>query len=247
MDDTFEKMKKVNNSFIAPDNMSIARYINFTELIDLLETEELHFTDSHYFEDDYEGEIPINFFKGWSEESKKNYLNLIESIKDIRNVYVNCWNKFESESYALWKIYTNPKNGICIKSTVGKLRKSLQNKNIEIYRVKYIDSYKDMITKTEPAYYYREDRRSGINTRIMETLKFKPYDYENEVRAVYVDYSKDYCKRFKVNLNLLIENIFVSPFAPDWFYNLVEKIVWNRYKIDSNVIIKRSDIRVAKY
>ena len=247
MSDTHERIIQVNKSFLAPDSMDIARYINFTELIDLLETQELHFTNSHYFEDGYEGEIPINFFKGWSDESKKNYLNLINSIKDIRNVYVNCWNKFENESYALWKIYTNPKNGICIKTTIGRLKSALRNSDIKIYKIKYIDSYKDMITKTEPAYYYRDEGTLSINTRLMETLKFKPYDYENEVRAIYVDYSKDHCKRFKVNLNLLIEDIFVSPFAPDWFYNLVKKIVWNRYKIDNNIKIRRSDIRVTKY
>lgn len=244
MDETYKKIKQINNSFIAPDNMDIARYINFTELIDLLETGELHFTNSNYFEDGYEGEIPINFFKGWSKESKKNYLNIIDSVKQIRNVYVNCWNKFESESYALWKIYTNPNNGICIKTTAGKLRNALENSDIEIYRVKYIESYKDMISKTEPAYYYRECSNININTRIMETLKFKPYNYENEIRAIYVDYSKDYFKRFKVNINLLIDHIFVSPFAPDWFYNLVKKIVYNRYEIGHNVKIKRSDIRV---
>lgn len=245
MNNTYERILQVNKSFMTPDDMNIARYINFTELIDLLETQELHFTNSRCFEDGYEGEIPTNFFNGWSHESKKDYLNLINSIKDIRNVYVNCWNKFESESYALWKIYTNPKNGICIKTTAGRLRSSLKNSDIRIYKVKYIDSYKEMITKTEPAYYYREDSRLSINTRIMETLKFKPYDYENEIRAIYVDYSRDFCKRFKVNLNLLIENIFVSPFAPDWFYSLVEKIIRNRYKIHCR--IKRSDIRVYRY
>ena len=47
MSDTYERIIQVNKSFVAPDNMDIARYINFTELIDLLETEELHFTNSH--------------------------------------------------------------------------------------------------------------------------------------------------------------------------------------------------------
>jgi hypothetical protein len=35
-----------------------------------------------------------------------------------------CWNKYENESYALWKLYGS--KGVAIRSTVGKVRRALK-------------------------------------------------------------------------------------------------------------------------
>jgi hypothetical protein len=46
-------------------------------------------------------------------------------MKDL--VLINCWSVNQYENYALWKIYLGgEKNGVAIKSTVSKLRKSVE-------------------------------------------------------------------------------------------------------------------------
>lgn len=241
---TGEKILSINNSYSPSDETSIARYMDFPKFIDLMENSELYFSNSKNFEDKFEGEIPESYFSGWAETSREEYLKIKEAIKSVQNVYVNCWSRFESESYALWKIYTNPRNGICIKTTVGKLKNSLNN-NIEVMSVKYIDSYYDKNNRIDPAFYFKEIDGKSINTPLMETLKFKPYEYEDEIRCIYVDDSRDNYKRFKIeDLNNLIEEIYVSPFASKWIYELITKLVYGRYGLNHEIKIKKSKIKI---
>ena len=47
---------------------------------------------------------------------------------------------------------------------------------------------------------------------------------------------RDWNKTITVNLNLLIENIYISPEADKWFAELVKDIIRNRYELRLNVI-----------
>lgn len=108
---------------------------------------------------------------------------------------------------------------------MGSLKRSLGNGDIKINKVRYINSFKDVIDEIEPPFYFREDK-SGlhINKRLQQVYKFIPYSYECEVRALYVDISKEPGKAFSIDINELIHEVYVSPFASGWFVDLVKRV-----------------------
>ena len=70
--------------------------------------------------------------------------------------------------------------------------------------------------------------------------KRESFAYEKEFRIIIEDDrevgSSDWNKTIKVDLNLLIDNIYISPEADKWFAELVNDIIRNRYKLRLNVM-----------
>ena len=107
----------------------------------LLITQKLFFTRLSRMSDKYEGAVPEQLIIKRIEEivkekggdpaalihkERKN----IEKFRDY--TFLNCWTINRNESYALWKIYLKGSNGgLAIKSTVSKLKKSIENKTPE--------------------------------------------------------------------------------------------------------------------
>lgn len=103
------------------DDQLIARYFSMSKLERLLDKEEIWFADINTFTDKYERSIPDSFFINWTTESKENYCKINELKNKKVSAYVSCWTRFDSENYALWKIYDNENNGACIITTVKKI------------------------------------------------------------------------------------------------------------------------------
>lgn len=134
---------------------------------------------------------------------------------------INCWNKYEKESAALWKIYSDYGKGIMIKTSVKRLEDSLTNVDEDIYlsEVKYID--------------YEDDLMPDGNTTYPIIHKSDSYSYETEVRLFHqvkseknwiYDWTKEEVqegKYFKIDLDKLIEEIIIGPFSPNWFMEIV--------------------------
>ena len=175
-------MAQIEKEFCVGDDEEIIRYMSLSKFMSLLTFKELFFTNVKVFEDAHEGEIPASFFKGWNENFEEGYKNIQSHINPVRNVYANCWNKFNGqESYALWKIYTDEDSGVAIKTTVGKLKKALNNKKIKVYEMKYIDSFENKnISVRFPKFEFHE-----VLSPLREVYKIKPYSYEEEIRALF--------------------------------------------------------------
>ena len=89
----------------------------------------------------------------------------------------------------------------------------------------------------------------------VDLRKNRFYSYENEVRAVIFDqYEREEgekkfdCKPkhpqglgVKVDLNKLIESVYVAPMSPEWFYNLVKHVITEKYHF--NFPVCRSEIQ----
>ncbi|MCF8363810.1 MAG: hypothetical protein K9G70_14430 [Prolixibacteraceae bacterium] len=120
-------MFKDHYSFHQPsDNTTIWRYLDFTKFVDLLLSNQLHFTRSDNFDDPFEGDFNFKDYEIYKpmfvdqEKSKKFY-------------FINCWHINEEQSDAMWKIFLDTNNGIAIKSTIGDLKKGLSKSNDDIY------------------------------------------------------------------------------------------------------------------
>ena len=104
---------------------------------------------------------------------------------------------------------------------------------VHIGKIKYVDYTKDFIPE------------ANLMTPFLH--KRKSYEYENELRAINlelpvvdgkVDLSREPLNRGKnipVDLDILIEKIFVAPTAPKWFYELVESIL-DKFGLEKEVI-----------
>lgn len=240
------RLDEIENKFKANDDTIIFRYMDFSKFMDLLENRHLFFCNAEYFEDEYEGKMPEGFYKDWSVESMNRHIPFKEKFDEVIKSYISCWNKGEVESYSLWKIYTNPNTGVAIKTTVGDLKKSMNNDAIKIYKTEYIN-FNEKEIDCEPPRYDRETR-SGfrINRDVREVYKDKPYSSEEEIRAVYIVNSRKSGINFSVDLSTLINEIYISPFAPKWFDELIEKIVKKeQYKI-SDKPMHKSEIRLRR-
>lgn len=154
---------------------------------------------------------------------------------------VCCWNKSKSESYALWKIYSEMNKGIMVTSQIDKLINSLKNNltdDIQISEIKYIDFETEMIPD------------GNLNYQIIH--KHKAYSYEDELRLIYkvpevkridFDWKKEDNNsgiNIKLDLNILIDDIVLSPYSPEWFTELVQDLM---LKYGLNKQIRKSIIK----
>jgi len=217
------------------NNTNIWRYMDFTKFVYMLEKEALFFPKIDTFNDPYEGSYSkgnkaIRDFVFSRSVKKENFKELVNKIKKIRPfINVNCWHMNDFESDGMWKLYSQTNESICIKTQFKKLEKALPN-NIKFSKVKYIDYKKTWIPETDIYYPFIYKRIS--------------FSHENELRAILDSSFGGLSDKFeetefwiKVNLQILIQQIYVSPESPDWFLDLVEKVK-NKYKLTNKRVYK---------
>ncbi len=238
-------MYKEHPDFELPSDESLMvwRYLDLSKFMSLLETSSLYFTRSDKFIDPYEGTIPKitveNISKYFSEfenasQMQKDLLNLLTVNRKL--TFINCWYQSEHESDAMWTIFSN--NGIAIQTNIGNLKRSFDatEDDVRIGTVKYID--------------YNNEGMYFLNALTPFLFKRVSFEHEREIRAVIwntrttaknkhsdkiiIDTNEN-GKFARIDLETLIEKIYVSPKAPSWFYELIKAIV-NRYNLNKPVI-----------
>ncbi|WP_144240035.1 DUF2971 domain-containing protein [Haladaptatus cibarius] len=232
-------------------DVKIWRYMDFTQLVSILERNSLYFHRADRFDDPYEGSLPKQNFDLRSNELDNIpddwTKNLLPRFRQIcrRYTFLNCWHINETESAGMWDLYLKADAGICIQSTYERLIDSLEpydESNVFISKVKYIK--------------YGEERLSGwsLQSPLADTIspfihKRESFKHEREIRAIIHDLPwsnegdtwitaedientplhdeglVDKNKYIRVNLDKLIENVYIAPHAPKWIKNLVEKVL----------------------
>jgi hypothetical protein len=230
-------MYSTHPNFNTPEgNVKLWRYMDFTKLLSVLENKSLFFTRADKFEDPFEGSYPkanIEARKippeGSSKEDKEKFLQMMQQIGKIaervpKYTAINCWHMNSHESAAMWKLYLKSNEGIAIQTTVDRLISSIVDPlDIYIGKVNYIDYDMDGI-----------DPNNMFNAFLH---KRKSFEYENEVRAIVQKFviegeninwnkqSMDSGLSVEIDVNRLIENIYVAPSSPTWFGDLVTSVV----------------------
>jgi hypothetical protein len=139
----------------------------------------------------------------------------------LSTFYVNCWHMNETESQAMWKLYSSSfDEAVCIQTTYQKIADALPNiseangNGYFMGVVKYINHHID------------EMPENNIIYPVMH--KLKSFEHEREVRIVYwkrdpgtsdPELLEHYPMGISVpiDINFAIENILVSPEAGNWF------------------------------
>jgi len=222
-------MYKKDLSFHTPDDSLIVwRYIDFTKYVDLLLSKELFFTRSDRFDDPFEG---ISKFKDY--ENTKHMLSTQQKTKKF--YFLNCWHLNIKQSDAMWKIFLKTTNGIAIKTTVGNIKKSIENEKSDVFIGEVY--YRDFDNVTFDEVMFEKQNRFGKGGN-MNQFNYKriSFEHEKELRLFYIDLPIPHAikngipreslayKKIKVNINELVNEIVIAPFADSWFKDLVKNI-----------------------
>jgi hypothetical protein len=233
----------------------IWRYMDLAQFLDLITHRRLFFTNGSKLTDKHEGAIPDAIIaskrkdlesKGLSGrdlEDEMAVFQMFEADAMVDLALFNCWSAEEEESYALWKIYLEgQKLGFAVKSTVGRLLDSIDKGNDD-----YSEDY--FIGRVQ----YSEKLPDDLKHRlIMLTRKMPFYKYENEIRLIILNYprseggtktpySLDVGRYVKVDTHELVEKAYLSPFAPEWFFDTIVPVVC---AIDSEIRDRFADSRI---
>lgn len=212
-------MYKPHYSIRPPESDTIIwHYFSLAKFLSMLNNQSLYFTRADRFLDSHEGRLSNKD----TQFLDKVIPNLSDKISDelMGHFYINCWTINKNELYLMWDTYSSLEEGVAIQSTVENLIDSLDStdkREIVISKVSYMD-YHDQ---------YTFDKTDGdANLYAPYFCKRLYFQQENELRLVYYDYEKKeniYGLLFKVSLDTLIDNVWVSPKASDWFRKLIDK------------------------
>lgn len=214
-------------------NNRLWKYMSLSKFLNLLNGK-LYFNRVDCFEDVFESTYPEyntihrgELYDDINEEEIKHVFDLL-MIKSRLHTYVSCFHKNDYESAFMWKQYAGD-DGVAILTTVDRLKECFHNELREIYicDVDYID-------------YEREFMPEG-NIFYLSLHKRKSFVYENEVRCLFSDnfnkplYNGEKGLLMEVDLQKLIDKVYISPYAPTYMKADIERILCN-YGINAEVI-----------
>lgn len=214
-----------------PDTI-VWKYLDLSKFLDLLMSEKLFMSRSDKFEDQYEG----TFSEPTFEEIRKLSIDNPDFLKFYKihreKVAISSWHINEYESFAMWQIFTQNTEGLAIQSTIGRLQNALNPENIYkqyIGEVNYIDYKKEYIPFEDMFFPF--------------LFKRKSFQYEREVRIL-SDVSENNISlndglKINVNINQLIEKIYIHPKSENWYKDLVINLV---KQLGFDFTIEKSDL-----
>lgn len=235
-----------HNFFSKPEDLTkkVWRYMDFTKFVSLLEKHELWFTRTDKLKDPFEGTLSKMslYIDGVVPEQSAEYDRLVKIVRDSQNewrkwIVVNCWHLNEYESAAMWSLYIKSDCGIAIQSTFDKLTRSF-------------DGYPEKSVYAGLVHYRDYDIANVPVTFPFTAAMYKrvSFEHEKEVRALIINKEKEVALDAEpifeglsvpVDLDTLIERIYVAPQVGDWAYELVKNIA---SKYDMNKPICHSSL-----
>jgi hypothetical protein len=226
--------------------VKIWRYMDFTKLVSLIDTRCLFFARADRLGDPFEGSYPRSnvvarelAYAGQFQDNKPVLTQLIASLPEMHKQWprysaINCWHMNEHESAAMWKLYLKSDEGIAVQSTYERLRESITDEErVLLGVVKYIDYEKDSIGEG--------------NILLPFFHKRKSFEHEREVRGLAIKWPVETGKldftretitqglQIKINLEQLVERIYIAPSAPEWFADVVRGVI-HKYGYEFKVV-----------
>jgi hypothetical protein len=220
--------------FIPPSdpNIKIWRYMDFAKFVAMLEDKALFFCRADKLGDRFEGSMSRENLRRRPEMyspipaeslAAYNQAAAVTTRGQRQWMYINCWHMNEHESAAMWESYVRSGKGIAIQTTYQKLCDCLPQNDVYVGVVKYLDYDQELMPEGNLFYPYVHKRTS--------------FAHERELRAVisellpltggHLDYSvanPKTGKTIEVDLNALIEQVYIAPMTGTWYADLVQKI-----------------------
>ena len=226
------------------------RYMDLGKFIHLVSTKKLYFASADSFDDPFEGAKGlIEKKEKWDSYYLDFFRNAIRTVPDAspsmlvpeqvekdaqrlltemdqsgdwfrKHTFISCWHCNEYESEAMWKLYSvNTQNAIAIQTTAAHLYEALErDPYVSIGKVRYIDY---------------NHRFSSINGPCW--FKRKSFEHEREVRAIKFDDKASDGLLIPIDINTLLDCVYISPYAPKWFEEVVHSIA-EKFEISAPIV-----------
>lgn len=244
------------------EHAKVWRYMDLAKFISLLDSQGVYFTRIDRFQDKFEGAITRPMFghsygttfgdppppDSWidPEEGKKVQISDMAFMR--KTSFASCWNQSDYESEALWNLYASRNAGIAIQSTFARLCKSFRDAEdrVLVGTITYMD------------YELGQFEHSSIYAPLLH--KRVSFEHEHEIRAVVwraptinarlhpgaleiSEANMDEIMNEPIesgfivpcNLETLVENVYVSPLAGDWFAAVVQSVL-DKYGLARTVV-----------
>ena len=195
----------------------------------------LFFCRGDQFGDKFEGAFTESLKHAIEKSYKENQIDF--TYKEFRQrlrerVFVNCWHKSSDDSMAMWSIYGSSSCSVALTTTVGQLRKSLEEQHLQydlaIEKVEYVKHWRDPDLDIAPY------------SRVF-AYKTKAYEFEKEVRVLIDRFAGKFESEMpeggmpiKVAPQTLLRSVVITPEAPVWFETLIREAS-ERYGIGAPV------------
>jgi hypothetical protein len=186
------------------------RYLDLERLIALLHTKSLHMCRLDSFRDPWEGTWPQSVVDAVRSNWEGKGGGFLEMSKNLRCAnYVSCWHESDTESAALWDLYSG-KSGVAIQSTVWRLQNAIKDERaFHLGRVRYVD--------------FEREPLPTLNLLVPAFLKRKSFEHEKEVRVLFWKVPEDMrfeaaapVEALSLDSNMLIQSLYVAPSSPAW-------------------------------
>ena len=229
-----------HESFRQPDSTEsrVWKYMDFTRFVALLHTRSLYYCRVDCLDDSFEGCVGRSVLTELEETVGKGpagrcYMSKL--VQCARISFVNCWCMHEHESDAMWRIFGREAGaGIAIRTRYSRLVDILPAGDF-IGLVTYLDY---------------DTESFGLENFLNYVMhKRTQFSYEKEVRIVrpffddsvrrHVGNSNEFNIPERgisvpVQIDLLVEDVVVSPYAPDWILKTVTAVA-ERFGLSSPV------------
>ena len=212
----------------------IWRYVDLAKLAALLKDRALYLARADSFDDKWEGSFGALDEAERLEAGPRRSLKLDGRTYRYRvistllptNTFINCWHINDGESDAMWNIYSGRAYGVAVQSTIARLSSALRLptptqshpdllKPVLIAPVKYVD-YRKLATHFDGEKPFLHKRKS--------------FEHEREIRIITQTIVQGEGRnlphvKLGVDLDELVERVYVSPYAQGWFKDVVEAVV----------------------
>lgn len=202
----------------ALDSAKIWHYTSLPALLSILQRSKLWFTTLAALEDPFEGRFDCRWYKRLSEA---RYEEL------VRAGSVHCWHTGK-DSDLMWKVYA-PSFGVAIQSTTAKLRESFRGEEkhkVTCGRVQYCStlSWPPNPFKKRQHFEGEGEFRAHLPIKVAssEDVSFT-YLPEPIAKADRIPTQISTGCYVDIEPKILIEAIWVSPYAPPWYDEVLEK------------------------
>lgn len=140
--------------------------------------------------------------------------------KSRKTTFVSCWHANEHESEAMWRLYCGDSSGVALQTTYSHLIQAITSElDVYIGCVKYID--------------YDSEWFPEANMYAPAMHKRIAFAHEREVRLVSSPSRLRLLAEADIptsltipwNCEALVEQVHVSPYAPEYFYEAVQSVI----------------------
>ena len=218
------------------DDEALWRYIDFTQFISILETENLWFSAASGFTDKWEGGLTEYQVEQIADNVPSFIENDMDSVRRLydalrETTYISCWHYRDEETAAMWELYNDRGKEVAIKTTVGGLRRTLRwSDDMVMGCVEYKDynSGGDLfpVTRNSPFFHKRLSFQHESEFRIVKSEFNLPevVGIEEGLRDIVAE-KGGAGRPIGVNRETLIDEVVISPVVDGWMKQLVEDVL----------------------